>query len=751
MQIFRSLVLSCVTMYLPATTAWSQVDAKNLIGNPSFEFGTDQGPTGWKASSWKACSGNWDDEHAFDGNRSVKLAGLNGGWATSCTVAADTLHRFTIRYRLTGGPSRIVAYVRENGKSEPILYHGTKAIEASDTSSFIDGQFVEKADENGWVLFDAGLFTPRIGLTNVDVLIKLVSEDPTATVWLDDIRITALQPETVPETSAQLARVEGATIWTDNENRKIFLRQTPPNASSTNKISLDLARGEYGSFQIAVTPEQPWTGVEFRTSALDGLETFPADHLRCRRLEYIAVDNPIKPFARAGLHPDPLSQRIPCEIAAHTNQVFWFTVHVPDTQPSGNYNGHVSLHRKQQDETIHVCDVSLSIRVRDFALPRRPSMDTFARMHLNEVLQLESGTKDDIVNRYFRSYFEHRVRCSLAASVGVRLKGDAAIVNSAAFVDQLKFVRKTFGARPFFVPALWIAHDKHRMPTDASWKGRRIFSDDRMTRLHPGFEKPFTDFLRQLTATLKSENLFQDPIIRFIDEPVLEDDATRSGISAIARLIKEVAPEISISLTTTSPHAELSDVIDQWVLHTDAWDRSSPQIESARRAGASISVYNNAIAYVEQERIRIRLWPWLLKKYDVQGSYSWCGTTAWRGEMVDPWNCGKSYFEVMFYPPRDAQEQGPIESVRWELFRQGLQDYEYICLAERLAAQLEQQGDTNAAQKGRDAVAGALMLVDHWPRVRPANDRPYVRDVTRLAQARRKLAEAIESMQAASR
>jgi hypothetical protein len=106
---------------------------------------------------------------------------------------------------------------------------------------------------------------------------------------------------------------------------------------------------------------------------------------------------------------------------------------------------------------------------------------------------------------------------------------------------------------------------------------------------------------------------------------------------------------------------------------------------------------------------------------------------------------------VLLYPPRSEQEHGPIGSVRWELFREGLEDYEYLCLAERLADEVAEAENTELAGKGRAAVAQALSLVDSWPNVKAANDEPYTLDLTAVESARERLANIIEAMTAALR
>jgi len=251
----------------------------------------------------------------------------------------------------------------------------------------------------------------------------------------------------------------------------------------------------------------------------------------------------------------------------------------------------------------------------------------------------------------------------------------------------------------------------------------------------------------QLVRRLKNEGLFLSPTVRFFDEPSFEDHATVNGLHALASLMLDINAELTVSIAAGYPHPELTDVIRLWIVHTDAWDRGLHHIEAARDAGCRILVYNNAVNYPEHRPIRVRLWPWLLRKYEVDGTYSWWGTVCWRGEMADPWSAGQGNSGVLLYPPRSPDEHGPIDSVRWELFREGLEDYEYMHLADELAEKLDAAGKPDAAKQGREAVAAALELVERWPNVRAANDEPYTLDVTAVARAREELAGAIEGMQ----
>jgi len=399
-----------------------------------------------------------------------------------------------------------------------------------------------------------------------------------------------------------------------------------------------------------------------------------------------------------------------------------------------------------------VCRVPLRLRVRDFAIPPRPSLDVKSGFRASLMLNVESGDRDEVLKRYYRDFYRHRTRCNPGVVVPVALQGDAAIVEAEEYLSHLRFLRDELGMDRLDMPSLWVSHrGTHEMPPDAQWQGRRIFANAQLTELSSEFEKPFRSYLTQLLKMLRDEKLFLSPIVRFFDEPHLQDQATINGLRTLSELMLDIEPELTVAIAVSRPDQRLTDVIRLWILHTDAWYRELPRIQAARAVGCQINVYNNAVNYPEHKPIRVRLWPWLLWKYQVDGTYSWWGTVCWRGDFEDPWNAGQGNSGVLMYPPRSAGEHGPIDSARWELFREGLEDYEYMHLADTLADRLEAAGKADAAKRGRDALAGALDLVEKWPNVKGANDEPYTLDVTAVGAARECLADAIEGMQQALR
>jgi len=722
---------------------------ESLAPNPSFEEGAAGQPAEWGFYSWQDSRGWWADDQAHSGSRSLGLEGLNGGWSTVVPVEPGGVYSLSLYYRAEGGPSRITCFVRYpvgEREMESLLYRPVVTVPHDRRGEFVAGEWVGGADERGWVRADVGDFIAPEGEQAVSLLIKLVTEVPGCRAWIDDVIVVGRKPREIEDTARVLRQFPGGVLWTDSENRKILPDRDLPTGEPLQAIELSAALGEYESFQVAVTPTGGARNVAFTWGDLAGPATLSGEHLHCRLIETVDIQRPMGPYGHKGLNPDPLTERLPVDIPAGHNQGFWFTLHVPRDQEPGDYEGQVAL-TAAGDE---VCAVPLRLHVHDFLIPERPTIDVRSGFRFGIVLERESGDPDMVLARYYQDFYDHRSRCAPGVVPKPQVQGDSVTVDLEEYLEHLAFMRDELGARRFDLPALWIGHGgEHIMPRDAQWQGIPIFANDALTQLNPQFERPFRDWITKLCTALRDADLFQEPTVRFIDEPRLNHEPTRNGIRALSELLLNVEPELRIAQTVSAPAAELLDVTHVWILHTDSWDRAVPKIEAARADGDRILVYNNAVNYPDHRPIRVRLWPWLLRKYAVDGTYSWWGTVCWRGEVEDPWTAGVGSSGVLLYPPRAPDEPTPIDSIRWELFREGLEDYEYMALADDLARQLEDAGRADAAAVGREALDAALSLVERWPSVRGANDEPYTLDVRAVDEARDGLAAAIVSMKQA--
>lgn len=245
-----------------------------------------------------------------------------------------------------------------------------------------------------------------------------------------------------------LRAVSGGKVWTDDVNRKILPDSTPPQESLARGIEISAARGEFESFQIAVTADSALHAVNWNSSDLSGVKIISRAALRCRRIETIRIDQTQGHHGHRGWNPDPLTDRRPCDIPPGTTQGFWFTLCVPRDQPAGMYRGELSLSVDHHEST----PIPLILQVRNFDVPERPSIDVCSGLRRDVVLPRENGENGKVLRRYYRDIFEHRSRYNACVSVRVRLKGDDAILDATEYLQHLRFLRDELGAGATAIP-----------------------------------------------------------------------------------------------------------------------------------------------------------------------------------------------------------------------------------------------------------------------------------------------------------
>ena len=195
-----------------------------------------------------------------------------------------------------------------------------------------------------------------------------------------------------PASSDTQAHAAGPIAWAAPSLVRIG-HADPPGESTAASISA--ARSEYESFQIAVrAPTGGLTNVNAVASNLarpDGA-VIDASDLTLYREHYVYVSrsSPNRGGRNrsmgAGWYPDALIpfrdpdsdvdlsgalDAVPFDLPEETNAVIWVDVYVPRRASAGDYSGRLVVTSDQGD-----VEVPLSVSVWDFALPRRPTLNS---------------------------------------------------------------------------------------------------------------------------------------------------------------------------------------------------------------------------------------------------------------------------------------------------------------------------------------------------------------------------------------
>ena len=171
--------------------------------------------------------------------------------------------------------------------------------------------------------------------------------------------------------------------------------------------------------------------------------------------------------------------------------------------------------------------------------------------------------------------------------------------------------------------------------------------------------------------------------------------------------------------------------------------------------------------FIDNAAVNLRLWPWISYQYGMKGILVW-SSTYWnspeaspKGYLQSPWKDPMSYVTSygqaqgqintwgngdgrFLYPPnRDPNTDkrkyltGPVNSLRLEILRGGVQDYEYFLLLEKAVR-------TAPAARARLAEEGRRLLRFPADIFRSAQD--YNKDPRRLLEHRLKIARVLNEL-----
>ncbi len=257
----------------------------------------------------------------------------------------------------------------------------------------------------------------------------------------------------------------------------------------------------------------------------------------------------------------------------------------------------------------------------------------------------------------------------------------------------------------------------------------------------------------QLTERHLAEKGWLDmAYVYVIDEPSAGYFPQVKGCFSI---VKRFAPKLKTLLTlgygATRPwrpgrsglpaYAQLRDWVDIWVPHSDCFHEGF--MEEMRRAGKEIWAYVCISAQKPYANIWAIDYPgadhrilfWQLWRYRITGFLYW-STTYWK---VNPWEEAMTYpggngDGSLFYPG----EAGPIGSIRLEIIRDGIEDYDYLALLSELVGEAERKGMKLPLVKRARRLLDVSDLAPSWTE--------YTEEPERLERRRGEIARAIEEL-----
>jgi hypothetical protein len=512
-----------------------------------------------------------------------------------------------------------------------------------------------------------------------------------------------------------------AVWWCEPERKVAQSRPAPTSRGAALRISA--AANEYEAAQLVLTPRSRLLGCRLRASDLvaDSGARIPASEIEIREVEYLLVVHPTDRLGTPGNWPDPLPRHdAPTDLSADSSHPFWITVHVPAGTPAGEYRGEVGITADGVSS-----QVPLLVRVRGFDLPRETHVRSgfgLSSWWIKRYHNLETDEElRQVRDLYLRDFAAHRVApYTFGRPIQVEwekspLGGLQPKLHVWDFDEDARFALDELGFNSFMVNLEGLG--------GGTYHSRRLGEIEDLKQGTREHEQAFTRYLRTLQNYLEVRGWLDKAYVYWFDEPEQKDyEFVRQGME----LIHRAGPKLTRMLTE-QPTPELYGAVDLWCLSTPALDPQA--VEERQRAGEEVWWYLCTgpkapyfTLFLDHYGTEMRLWLWETWKHGLDGilvwqtnywssgaaypepalqnpwedPMSWTSGYSTAAGVKHPWGNGDGRF---LYPPnRDPLHdktkylEGPVPSIRWELLRDGIEDYEYFWLLKQEIERLKASG-----------------------------------------------------------
>ncbi len=539
-----------------------------------------------------------------------------------------------------------------------------------------------------------------------------------------------------------VAQAKDLAVWWCESGWKVGRERALPVKPSgkPQPVSVSAARGEFEPVQVVLRPEKDGELLSAEVTPLrKGWGSTTPIAVRINEVAYVQVTHPTDSTCRPGWYPDPLPVLgLRLALAAGKNQPLWLTFQVAREASPGDYRGELKL-----KTSLGEVRVPLAVHVYDFAMPAETHLKSalgLSTHYINHYQGLKRPEdKEAVYEKYLANFAEHRISPYSFydyAPIDIRFAGQG--TNKQAQVDFTKFDQAAerwldqAHFNTFVLPLRGMGggtfHSRHLGELEGFKEGT------------PEFARLFQDYLSQIEAHLRKRNWLPKAFTYWFDEPAPKDfDFVVEGM----KRLNAAAPGIKRMLTV-EPEPPLLGYVDIWCGLTPKW---TPELVRERRqVGEEVWWYiccgptaPYVTEFIDHPGTELRLWPWQSWQYGVQGILIW-ETLYWTSpaafpppKLQDPWTDPMSYKSGydqqpgqigywgngdgrFLYPPRrDATANqapcldAPVNSLRWENLRDGMEDYEYFWLLQQaMESELLWRGETDLYRQAKE-----LLQVTH--------------------------------------
>ncbi len=489
------------------------------------------------------------------------------------------------------------------------------------------------------------------------------------------------------------------------------------------QIKVAGAGNEHVPFQVVITTPVP---PGWRPKAPDGFfikaselvsasgKMIPQNNVNLFLEHYIQIYAVSSPVGTTGYWPDALAPLkepfgMQAQYAVVGNRPIWVDVFIPTGTPAGLYKGTITVTRF--DKAIE--NLNVEVEVYGFSLPEKTHLITYVNISKGEIARfynkpVSSPEIDQLSLNYFEFLSSHRMETWFNDPLVPELvmKGENVEVKFNDqrydyFLNKMKLKRVILETVPHYL--------------EVNIKAEPFSAE---------FNKKVKSYLSAVESYFR-KNGWRDRLVfnSPIDEPNTKKDYEETR--RYAELVHEAVPGIPF-LATESPVPDNPDwgtlrgYVNNFCVHGNSLN--DPEVKQALREEQAkggeatwyIScdqAYPQPNYFIDAPALDPVMVPWITARYQMNGILYWAAN-FWN-QTPDPWldpvtfisgfDCSDGYVlngeGSLIYPGDRTRRytgqpdvQGPVSSIRFELLREGIEDYEYLWM-------LKEKGDSDFAEK----------------------------------------------------
>ncbi|HOX36851.1 MAG TPA: DUF4091 domain-containing protein [Candidatus Brocadiia bacterium] len=532
-----------------------------------------------------------------------------------------------------------------------------------------------------------------------------------------------------------LSRSDWGTLWWREATYKI-MRDAPVPSGEASPVRIEAARNEYEPVQIILSPERNIEKVAIR------IEGFPPQvKWEYNLVDYVHVNTPSDPYGSRDWYPDPLPPLTDGRnMKPGRNYPFWLTAYVAEDAPAGKHSGKAII----TENGVVIAEAPVELTVFDFTLPRETHTETAYGMHLNAAWHgpLNPEQTKQVWRLYVENAARHRISCyspmAHVGPIGVDIQGaggdaqvklDFAQFDAAASwaLDELKMT--SFNFPHSIIPGEIAGHKR---------------GSEEYLALYRKGQGGIVEHLREKGWLKKCYTYWTD------EPPLKSYPSVKEGMDFIHKNLPGLRTLLTLNLEP-APLPYFYESVDIWVPVFSAYNHERARERQAK--GEKVWWYVCTVPrfpfpnnFIDHPALNQRIHFWMMEKYGVDGSLYW-STTYWN--YKNPWRDTMSYsradkkgetygngdgyllYPPVATPPSEPVVSGPINTIRFEMLREGLEDREYFWLLKQASG-----GSDVPELRLADGLITSPMVFDHDPQ--------------KLYEARRHLAGAIVRLKGVS-